>query len=1528
MGWLQDTFGEDNIVSRVIENGKSVVQDWMDHFGGSTDGFDAIMDLNSGVDFTEDLTGESLMLPATDAFSDPATAAATTSYRDTITGPSTTGPTNILLSRYTKELTSEKVLFVSWVWSHSLPGEDVNGITQNQTESYELTWQLDYGNGRWQNDGSPETITVEPWKPAKDDDEPYSRAAFDQFKYAEHSINAEAKLYRVLIRPISVTYEVPVGNQMQKHTYWDSNVGVSNTLDVMGLNIKAPESIAIEIDANQVKITATPSEEQRDYCKKVEFQIINADANKIVNSSRILIDVNELGGSAVYVGQVPSGGNYKARCRTVYGQLNSSWGDWSDEVTSMMIAPEKITELKTYNKDGKDEKAVDNNYVFIAWTAVNGAKSYKIQVTEDTLWFDQNQGDKITTIEVTAPQGAPLPNNYHINFGDISSLLGKELYFRVIAVNKEGIDSKPTRVRSIAIGLPPAAPTVWAEKYSDVNTNKDGIKIYIMHNAPDGSDLDSISMFWYFASERGDPTKKRSVIWLKRMANAGDFYLDMKIGLKDGYSPELFPERDPTTGVVRWNGVDGNMAWVTLNPTAIVDGKPVFGDGDDIVFDVCTASVGSGHSGDWSPTSSISIYPEPELGLELEEFAQDGSMQPMGEKMSSYPLIVSYSTWTGDRQTAVSCDIRITADQSYEYVNEFGDKLVIPKDGEIFHRVIMLDDETDDMLFLYPTDVDFRNGIFYTVHATTMLDSGLKAEASVTFEPDLKYIDVFPNASVGIDKESLTASIRPYAMDSAGRFVENAKLSVYRKEYDGRFTLISDDITPDTKTEGENLIDFTKFFSSAMVDAIKKYDFKEEDRFAKHNGIHPDGPGDFMRFPKAKQYWEWANTKIFEFNKDNSTVSPDKKTVTLNSNQSIPTTRPDGKAIEQYDYVSINSALINQSTPFNVVYRFKGGPDHTVEFSSSSAYMRFAGELNYSGGEKIFEFNKSNSVFYVEDEQQCIITNDNIAVPRTRADGQTPIQSGDYMTVSSEWSDEFNPDKPISISYIFTPPSGLKNVSISNINGYIKCTGELDASGDPATEGVDELNEPKFDVLAMPFTNNENGNFIEVKVSSKGDKWDALPNFDKHPIRINENGGQSYTFSMNYVEFADYDVQLWGIHDNGGEWPLSTISNKKDDAGKRHLSDYIYIPDEFKRVYIRIPGIPKGKGIMIIGLSLKAGDGTEYINFVDGRHLGSNYYALFKDTFNPPTTVDKGILAKDVYSLVAPLSKTSMVAYTGYQRGLSTQPANWTSAEEGTGKLMSLAADRSYIARATEHGGLALNLRPKDGSSMYLLAPKESTRVLSPSTTANTYYFTMNLTGGQLVQINDLSLREKLDPRSGVNVVDPHPALNFARYRLVAKENSSGRVTVYDTRPIPVGEKAIVLQWDENWTDFVSYSTGTIIPSENAWAGTMLKLPYNIDITATIDKEITDVNYIGRENPVSYYGTHLSEKSKWTTVIPRDDVETIYALRRLQKYMGDVYVREPSGIGYWAHVDVEFPINHMTVTSTVNLTITRVEGGI
>lgn len=175
-----------------------------------------------------------------------------------------------------------------------------------------------------------------------------------------------------------------------------------------------------------------------------------------------------------------------------------------------------------------------------------------------------------------------------------------------------------------------------------------------------------------------------------------------------------------------------------------------------------------------------------------------------------------------------------------------------------------------------------------------------------------------------------------------------------------------------------------------------------------------------------------------------------------------------------------------------------------------------------------------------------------------------------------------------------------------------------------------------------------------------------------------------------------------------------------------------------------------------------------------------------------------------------------------------------------------------------------------------------------------------------------------------ITVVDPHPALDFARYRIVAKTESTGAISYIDTSQ-DVGEKAIIIQWSEDWIPFDDH--GEDFPEQPAWSGSMLRLPYNVDVSDKYSVDVAHINYIGREHPVTYYGTHIGETSTWNTEIPKDDIETLYALRRLARWTGDVYVREPSGSGYWASISVSFSQKHTELTIPVAFDITRVEGG-
>lgn len=181
-----------------------------------------------------------------------------------------------------------------------------------------------------------------------------------------------------------------------------------------------------------------------------------------------------------------------------------------------------------------------------------------------------------------------------------------------------------------------------------------------------------------------------------------------------------------------------------------------------------------------------------------------------------------------------------------------------------------------------------------------------------------------------------------------------------------------------------------------------------------------------------------------------------------------------------------------------------------------------------------------------------------------------------------------------------------------------------------------------------------------------------------------------------------------------------------------------------------------------------------------------------------------------------------------------------------------------------------------------------------------------------------------IDNNGATSVTDPHPSLDYARYRIVARNKNTNVNSYVDLPGIPVGEPSIVVQWDEEWSQF-DYSENAE-PDLPPWTGSMIRLPYNVDVSESYDQDDELIEYIGRKYPVSYYGTQKGVGGTWSTDVPKSDKETIYALRRLASWDGDVYVREPSGNGYWANIKVSMNTNHRELVVPVSFTIKRVEG--
>lgn len=239
-------------------------------------------------------------------------------------------------------------------------------------------------------------------------------------------------------------------------------------------------------------------------------------------------------------------------------------------------------------------------------------------------------------------------------------------------------------------------------------------------------------------------------------------------------------------------------------------------------------------------------------------------------------------------------------------------------------------------------------------------------------------------------------------------------------------------------------------------------------------------------------------------------------------------------------------------------------------------------------------------------------------------------------------------------------------------------------------------------------------------------------------------------------------------------------------------------------------------------------------------------------------------------------------------------------------------------AMTEEYGDLVFVGKNKDDKLVYYTVTESDETELVKNITLSVYRREYD---GRFVEIGT-----GLVNTNRTYVTDPHPSLDLARYRIVAVDKSTGSISYTDIPGYYIGVKSVIIQWDEEWSDFETANESPL--EERAWSGSLLRLPYNIDVSDKNSIDVSLINYVGRSHPVSYYGTHLGTTSTWNVSIAKTDKNTLYALRRLAIYTGDVYVREPSGSGYWASVSVSFKQTHCELTIPVTLEITRVEGGI
>ena len=435
-----------------------------------------------------------------------------------------------------------------------------------------------------------------------------------------------------------------------------------------------------------------------------------------------------------------------------------------------------------------------------------------------------------------------------------------------------------------------------------------------------------------------------------------------------------------------------------------------------------------------------------------------------------------------------------------------------------------------------------------------------------------------------------------------------------------------------------------------------------------------------------------------------------------------------------------------------------------------------------------------------------------------------------------------------------------------------------------------------------------NGNTNSVEIDTSAEEDDEKTTY--YPVKTTVDGDTSITSTGATIKVVEGESILWRVRTAGatgvyGDWSVQrtidiyakpTISINVMDTSDSVISTVYQFP-----IYIKGSSGPKAQTPVGYHLSIVSDSYYETVDNIGIRKVvnaGEEIYSEYLDdsSYTPSFKLSANNIDLEnnvTYTVTCTVSMDSGLS----GEDTRTFTVAWTDEQYEPNAEITLNRDtittvirpycKDFDGNLIENVSLSVYRREFDGS------------------------FTELMTG--------------IDNLKNTYVTDPHPALDYARYRIVAISNATGAVSYYDMPGYKVGENSVVIQWDDYWTDF-DVTNEHVYPT-SSWTGSMLKLPGNIDVSDTHSPDVSLVKYVGRTHPVAYYGTQVGHTASWNVEIPKNDKETLYAIRRLAIWMGNVYVREPSGTGYWANITVSYNQTHLETVIPITFNVKRVSGG-
>lgn len=1390
---------------------------------------------------------------------------------------------------------TDRTLYATWKWT----GGVVKG--SDRTDHYRVLWEYTTGDGIW-FEGSDSTSTK---------------------KQSTYNAPSNAKKVRVRVKAIAKKHKV---NKKEvawfATTDWSTIDGkvkaVTKLTDPIVVGQPPVPTVTIENYILTASVTNIASDINAD---EIMFEIVQDDVTVITGAYPVDIHLSTASMSL----PIEAGHVYKARCVAYNSkeEEQSEWTDYSANVGTIPVGPSGFNTVE----------AASESSAKLTWTASLNATGYDIEYTSDRNYFDTSNQTQTLSIEGGGS-----------TIGIVTGLeTGKEWFFRIKAKNANG-ESGWSGIASVVLGKDPAAPTTWSS--STTCTAGDAITLYWVHNSEDNSPQTSA---------------------------------EIKVSLLVGDS--VISE---TTIPITTTDTDATKTYSYVYETTGLT------ENTRILWSVRTAGI-TGNYSEWSTVREINVYAPPTLILEITD--QNGTAI---DTVTEYPIKVK-ATPGPVSQNAVSMYLEVVANESYTTVDNIGNEQLVKKGDKVYSTVVdRPSTEYGCIFWLYPSSVNLDNNISYTVKCLVSMDTGLTAESNKEFTVSWTETQYVPNAEIGINKDDISAYIKPYVEASAedkdgsdnnGVLVNEYKWISFSKDpHDTNISLptgfaagcaliYNDELHILGGWDGSNTTgkhekmhfkwNGTEWSEVSTLPYGLKYGaavvyndeihilggFGSENR---ENHYRFDGTN-WIKVSTLPYLFEYGTAVVYNdeihilggFNGDDSddpiygNGDHSRKHYKWNGTE---WTEVSTLPIPVYDTVVYNNEIHIFT---NKHYKWNGNSWSFVSDTPDSAHNHrsvvYDNRIHILGTKAHYEWDGTNwsevsTLPYKFYDSSVVVYNDEIHILGGYDLGFAPLYHYryakiSYITDATPWTSGIIDDYPVfnicrfKDKYIACCQVGLGNEGIYVSDDLITWELVFEYSGNYASGMGLCCND---DIIVC------SGHYFYY--STDGITWQTA-NEDEYHHTINKIIYEDGYF-VAVGQFETIYRSLDGIN-----WRLCDIDCEHTSDNKGEYDNVFYHDGKFIAIGAGIPLYTRSIGDGWYHCSIYDYDTnkdkwpiTKTIQYHEGRFIGykikniQNLYELiiyesndclkWTELSNTEVIGESDVIhytpiccldREDIrYAIVISMEKPIYMC--------SEDLINWSYPEYFLGKNSDLGFYPKGLNYFDELGRLVTYGQHKsytDAYDIYILDfPKPA---LTPPVTLSVYRREFD---GDFVEI-----AKGIKNGANTYVVDPHPALDFARYRIVAIDNKTGAVSYNDPPGYPVGEKAIIIQWDEKWSNFDVDPGNEDALSNPPWTGSLLKLPYNIDVSDSNDTDVSLVEYIGRKHPVSYYGTQRGETASWSVDIPKHDKDTLYALRRLRVYMGDVYVREPSGSGYWARIKVSFSQTHCETVIPVSIELTRVEGG-